>query len=441
MPAGRARQAGPWIARTVAPLLVVLSLFLAAAPPEVHAQPQPQAQATPTGNSGAVIRAARAEDQGAQTRLTFEAAGPFDPAIFVVSDPPRLMIDTADTRFEISPADAALRTSLVSGLRFGLLAPGRSRLVVDLIEPSAIESAVLEPAEGGRVTLRILLRAVDEAAFRSIAARGAIKPSAPAPAVAAAPAVGSAAKSEPRGRRPVVVLDAGHGGLDPGAVGANGVLEKDIVLAVARKVQDLLEQRQRYTVVMTRANDTFVPLDQRLVISQDATADLFVSIHADSLEATDQAARVRGATVYTLSDRASDEQARRLADKENAADLLAGAGAAGHVDSDPVREILFDLLGRETAKFSSDFRGLLVRELGKSIELSREPRRSAAFRVLRQAQTPAVLIELGYMSNAQDQALMTTPTWQRKVAASIADAVDAFFARRPTTGGGPKTPG
>jgi len=440
MPPGRARGPSPWIVRalvrTLATLLIGMALAIAGMTAQVQAQPQAGTQVSVSANPGAVVRSARADEKAGVTRLDFEVAGAFDPAIFLVSDPPRLIIDTADTRFEIPPAEAALRTSLVSGVRFGLLAPGRSRLVVDLIEPSAIESAVLEPAGAGRATLRIALRAVDEAAFRALAARGTIKPTAPAAAAAATPAVGPAGKSEPRGRRPVVVLDAGHGGLDPGAVGANGVLEKDIVLAVARQVQGLLEQRQRYAVVMTRANDTFVPLDQRLVISQDATADLFVSIHADSLEATDQAARVRGATVYTLSDRASDEQARRLADKENAADLLAGAGAAGNVDSDPVREILFDLLGRETAKFSSDFRGLLVRELGKSIELSREPRRSAAFRVLRQAQTPAVLIELGYMSNPQDQALMTTPAWQKKVAASIADAIDAFFARRPTASGG-----
>jgi N-acetylmuramoyl-L-alanine amidase len=424
------------LVHALTPLVIGLSLAIAGMAAKVHAQPQPGTQVSVSANPGAVVRSARADEKAGVTRLDFEVAGQFDPAIFLVSDPPRLMIDTADTRFEIAPAEAALRTSLVSGLRFGLLAPGRSRLVVDLIEPSAIESAVIEPAGAGRAVLRIVLRAVDEAAFRALAARGAIKPAAPAAPVAATPAVGPAGKSETRGRRPVVVLDAGHGGLDPGAVGANGVLEKDIVLAVARQVQGLLEQRQRYAVVMTRANDTFVPLDQRLVISQDATADIFVSIHADSLEATDQAARVRGATVYTLSDRASDEQARRLADKENAADLLAGAGAAGNVDSDPVREILFELLGRETAKFSSDFRGLLVRELGKSIELSREPRRSAAFRVLRQAQTPAVLIELGYMSNPQDQALMTTPAWQKKVAASIADAIDAYFARRPTASGG-----
>jgi N-acetylmuramoyl-L-alanine amidase len=436
MPPGRARGASPWVVRALAPLLFGLVLAIAASTLQVHAQLKSGSQAAPNTATGAVVSAARAEDRGGATRLTFEATGPFDPAIFAVSDPPRLMIDTADTRFDIPPADAGLRTNLVSGLRFGLLAPGRSRLVVDLIEPSTIESAVLEPAEGGRITLRIVLRAVDETAFRALAARGAMKPS--ASEIVAPPALNATAKSEParRGRRPVVVLDAGHGGLDPGAVGANGVLEKDIVLAVARQVQGLLDQRQRYTVVMTRANDTFVPLDQRLVISQDATADLFVSIHADSLEATDQAARVRGATVYTLSERASDEQARRLADKENAADLLAGAGAAGNVESDPVREILFDLLGRETAKFSSDFRGLLVRELGKSIELSREPRRSAAFRVLRQAQTPAVLIELGYMSNAQDQALMTTPSWQKKVAASITEAIDTYFARRPTASGG-----
>jgi N-acetylmuramoyl-L-alanine amidase len=157
---------------------------------------------------------------------------------------------------------------------------------------------------------------------------------------------------------------------------------------------------------------------------------LFVSIHADAVGAQNLAPNVRGATVYTLSEQASDEQARRLAEKENAADVLAGLVAAPPEDRDDVRNILIDLLRQETANHSADFQTLLIGELRKRIALAREPQRSAAFRVLKQTHSPAVLIELGYMSNAEDQKQMKAVGWQTQVAGTIAAAIDAFFAKR-----------
>jgi N-acetylmuramoyl-L-alanine amidase len=228
--------------------------------------------------------------------------------------------------------------------------------------------------------------------------------------------------------KPVVVIDPGHGGADPGAVGVGGVLEKDIVMAVAWHLRAILAATGRYTVVMTRKSDIFVPLDQRLRLSRRYGADLFVSIHADAV-AQNFAPHVRGATVYTLSEQASDEQARRLAEKENSADLLAGL-VAPHESGDDVRNILIDLLKQETANFSADFQSLLVGELRKSISVAREPQRSAAFKVLKQTHSPAVLLELGYMSNPDDQKLMNSTNWQRQVASTIAAAIHAFFAKR-----------
>jgi N-acetylmuramoyl-L-alanine amidase len=186
----------------------------------------------------------------------------------------------------------------------------------------------------------------------------------------------------------------------------------------------------RYEVVLTRSSDTFVPLDQRLTQSRRSGADLFISIHADSVAANANAQGVRGATVYTLSDHASDEQARRLADKENAADQAGGLAVAAKLDNDLVRNILVDLMRRETAEFSAEFRATVVAELSRRIAMAREPQRAAAFKVLKQTDVPAVLVELGYMSNAQDQKLLQSATWQSQVAASIAMAVDSFFVRR-----------
>ena len=230
--------------------------------------------------------------------------------------------------------------------------------------------------------------------------------------------------------RPVVVIDAGHGGIDPGASGPNNLSEKTLVLAVAQQIEAELKKKGAYDVKLTRTRDVFVPLDDRLKMSRAFGADLFISLHADSISEMAFAEAIRGATVYTLSERASDEQARLMAEKENASDLIAGLDGVDVQGKDQVKGILIDLMKRETANFSTDFSNLLVTRLGKSIRLSKAPQRSAAFRVLKQTNAPSVLVELGYMSNSKDQGEMITLAWQSKVAASIVAAIDNYFAKR-----------
>jgi N-acetylmuramoyl-L-alanine amidase len=329
-----------------------------------------------------------------------------------------------DVAFDL-PADAGRSgAGLVNAYRYGLFAEGKARIVLDAAGPVRIEKAEMSaPAAGGPLTLEIRIAATTPENFGdgTGAKRQHSRQSSPHEAEKPAP------KERNRGK-PVVVIDPGHGGIDPGAVGTSDLLEKSVVLSVGLEIRKQLLATGRYDVRMTRTKDVFVSLDQRLKFVRLANADLFISLHADSIEQKSFAQSVRGATVYTLSERASDEQARLMAEKENASDLLAGIDAGEDSSGDEVKSILIDLMKRETSNFSTSFSNLLLSNLRKSVSLSRDPQRSAAFKVLKQTQSPAVLLELGYMSHEEDERLLNSAVWQQRLAQSVKDAVNAFFA-------------
>ena len=231
------------------------------------------------------------------------------------------------------------------------------------------------------------------------------------------------------GAPPVVVIDPGHGGIDPGASGPSGVVEKDVVLGFATLLADKLQATGRYTVVMTRRDDTFVSLGDRVRAARDRGAALFVSVHADTLSAN---AGVTGATVYTASDRASDAEAARVAETENRADAAAGLEAAPETPG--VNDILFDLTRRETRTYAHVFQRTLTGYWRKIAQLNKNPERSAGFVVLKAPDVPSVLLELGYLSSDKDVQNLTSAAWRDTATGSVVKAVDAFFAPRQPAG-------
>jgi N-acetylmuramoyl-L-alanine amidase len=226
-------------------------------------------------------------------------------------------------------------------------------------------------------------------------------------------------------RLPLVVIDAGHGGHDPGAISPhNGAREKDVTLGIARAIRDELLKSGRVRVALTRDGDSFIVLQDRYGIARRLKADLFMSVHADSAE--NQTAR--GGSVYTLSEVASDREAQRLASRENKADIINGVNLGG-ADVN-VSSILIDLTQRETMNVSAGFAKLLLREAEPNIKLRGTAHRFASFVVLKAPDTPSVLFETGYLSNAEDAAFLSSSAGRQKVAVSVSSAVQAHFARR-----------
>jgi N-acetylmuramoyl-L-alanine amidase len=233
----------------------------------------------------------------------------------------------------------------------------------------------------------------------------------------------TAHKGDPR---PIIVLDPGHGGIDNGAVAANGVMEKDIVLEFTTELRDQLERSGKYRVVMTRTDDSFIPLVDRVRMARIRQAALFVSIHADAVKKGE--GEVQGATIYTLSETASDAEAGRLAETENRADVIAGIDMS-HEPGD-VADILIDLAQRETKAFSLHFAKTLVGDIKKVARMHKNPMKSAGFKVLKAPDVPAVLIELGYVSSKDDLKQLTSGAWRTKTAGAIGQAIDNFFNAR-----------
>ncbi len=365
-----------------------------------------------------LVQSARVGDYPTKTRFVLDLTEPVRFDVFTLANPYRVVIDLPEVGWKIRP-ESAPRSRLIKGYRLGLFQPGNSRVVIDVARPVVVVKAFLLPP-GDKRTHRLVvdLRPVSRAAFRSgrpVARRTAIVLTPPHPA---------ARRAAPTDSRPLIAIDPGHGGIDPGAHGRRGVWEKDITLAQARELRRQLRRSGRYRVVMTRNRDMFVRLRNRIGVAQRAGADLFISLHADSIDNP----KVRGGSVYTLSERASDREAAALAAKENRADIIAGIDL--NYQSKTVARILIDLRQRLTKNESVKFAKAVTRELSKTIRLLRNNHRFAGFAVLKAPDIPSILIETGYLSNPSDERLLTSPKHRRRLAAALVAAIDVHFARQ-----------
>ena len=453
-----------WIFLAFVMLLPAVTLTRPA--PAVAAEPAP------------VAKAARLNGDAGKVRFVADITYAVSYNVYVLPDPYRVIIDLPEVNFQIPPSDGTAHAGFIEGFRYGLVDAGRSRIVLDANAPVLIKKSFVMRARGDQPARIVVdLVSTDAASFMRvhradevrlaaameelppISANSAEPPQsadvteagknpiidiltrASVPLPRPKPQIDSGGKkrevrvnpaSQPVTRH-VIVIDPGHGGIDPGTISADGVDEKDVVLAFAKVLKQKFEADKRFKVVMSRGDDHFVTLRDRVKFARDHNAELFISLHADSVKSRFRNnSSARGATVYTLSDRASDSEAEALAQKENRADIIAGVDLGAQ--NDEVTGILIDLAQRDTKNRSVYFAKSLVEHLHGKVPLHRRPLRAAGFQVLKAPDVPSVLVELGYLSNRHDEKLLTSEAWREKTAAAMVEAMAGYFAVQIASG-------
>ncbi len=414
---------------------------------------------------------ARVSGDATRSRFVADLSAPVGYSVYVLANPYRIVIDMPEVKFQL-PAGIGQRVrGLIREYRFGKLDKGQSRFVLDVEGPVLIERSFLIPPQGEQparlvvdiiptdnatflkthlaeqvgdaktdLTSITLAKATSEPAAKEDAFADApdalpftadnslkISPPLPRPKPGNAQSGLQAAPEPPQPDKPkrinrVIVIDPGHGGIDPGAIGIGKTKEKDVVLAFAQVLRDQLRATGRYEVVMTRDDDSFVTLKERVRVARHTQADLFIAIHADKVRGP----TARGATVYTLSEKASDAEAEALAQKENLADVIGGVDLGA--GNEEVNDILIDLTQRETKNHSMFFAKKAVRQLTPVTLMTGRPVRSAGFVVLKAPDIPSVLLELGYLSSDADEKLLNSDAWRKQIGAALVNAIDGYMA-------------
>lgn len=404
--ARRWRHGAAWLG-----LLLVAALTVLAGPRPVLAADTPS------------VTGLRLGVHATHTRFVVDLTADVAFNVFLLEAPYRVVIDVDEVSFDMPRAGSDRKVGLVESYRYGLFRPGQSRIVLDVARPVVVDRAfLLSPRDGHGPRLVIDLVSADPATFRE-----AMVKTAPTHLAAPAPAPSQPAAGDlPRRAdgKTVVVVDAGHGGVDPGAISAIGIYEKEVTLDVVRRVARLFEGDPDIHLVLTRDRDVYLPLRERVAIARRAGAELFVSVHADSFRDP----RVRGASVYTLSEVASDKEAELLAQKENRADIIAGVDL--ETENDLVTSILIDLAQRETMNLSAGFANVLIPELQRHIRLRSRPHRFAGFAVLKAPDVPSVLVELGYLSNKTEARFLASNDGKARMASALAEGIRTYVQGR-----------
>lgn len=369
-----------------------------------------------------------------KTRLVIALSEEAPFRVFTLAKPFRIVIDLPDFSWQ-APQVGETPKAGIRSLRHGNLQPGFSRIVMDMTQPMLVQNAFTLPRQGAQPPRLVIdYTQVSPARFDREKTRvfGTLVPGQGQTQIASAisktpvpeskPEHTAPAAPLPEQERPLIILDPGHGGQDPGAIGKNGAKEKTITLALARELRQQLLDTGRYRVLLTRDKDVFIKLADRVKFARKNGADLFVSIHADSIDKPD----VSGASIYTLSEKASDAQTEKLAARENKADLIAGIDLS--VEDEEVANILVDLAMRDTMNQSKFFAGKIVNAFdGHGLALLDGPHRHAGFAVLKAADIPSVLVEAGFMSNRAEANKLSEPTHRARIAAALKKGIDAYF--------------
>lgn len=379
--------------------------------------------------AGVGVQNMRVGNQTDGARVVFDLTKSINYRVFLLDNPRRAVVDLDNA--DIGALKTKVVNQVISGSRIGKMSDNDKRVVFDLSRPAIVKKAFLIPPQGGQSwRLVIDLVMTGESAFKSkIGNKYVITNNtqfAPQEEKEDSPwwSFGSSDNQKSLtkvNRKRIIVLDPGHGGKDPGAIGAYAkTYEKNITLAMGKELKQML-QSKGYVVYLTRESDIFIPLRQRTKIAQKYKADLFMSIHADSA----QNRNATGLSVYTLSDTASDKEAAALAERENKADIIGGMDLGGNTKE--VNDILISLSQTDTRNKSSKYATYLVQEMSKSVKLVKNTHRFAGFAVLKAPDVPAVLLEMGYLSNRTEEANLRTSSYRKKLAEAVARSVDKYF--------------
>jgi N-acetylmuramoyl-L-alanine amidase len=406
-------------------------------------------------------------EKGELAKVSLELSAATTYRVFSLENPARLVIDVDAYGKSANALGNTAGSAIIKSIRYGVYKPGVIRIVLDSNYSVIIgESRVTTKA--GNAILDVAFKAQGLNSTNSLAANttntnatgsipGSITgqpltqpklsapkvqptftapektpkappaPSSTSTSTSTKPIVSTQPSTTPIAShsKPVVVIDAGHGGVDPGAIGKGGTKEKHVTLKYANLLKAALERTGRYTVRMTRSDDSFVKLQDRVARARGYGADLFMSLHADTAPED----FIQGLSIYTLSEQASDDLAARLADQENSVDSLGGFKI--NSDNPEVKGILVDLARRETKSKSAEFADTLVAELGKRVKLLRNTHRQAGFVVLKSPDVPAVLVEIGFLSNENDEKLLNNPAFSQKVVEGLRISLDNYFRNNP----------